>query len=387
MHTRQAVRRGSRQAMRVVIITALLLSVASSAWGDDTATFLLPAASTGAQSGIDASGVVLVEQSHTDGCSANDDCPPGHYCAGPGCDDPGECVLRPEMCYTLYAPVCGCDGRTYSNGCVAAAHGIRVAADDPCHEELVTFTVDHTAFLPLVMTNGEGPPPTATPTATFTPTPTAMPTAIPTATITPTPIPAGPQPPQRLSPSEGETLSTISPDFVVDNQHLDQPARTQVQVAADLVFSLPDVNFVTSAFRGISTVILLYNLQPGTTYYWRVCSGYDSRAWGPWSALWSFTTASEGTLPDAPTLIEPVNGSTVATLRPTLRWSEVAGADHYAVGIGETADGITAFLTGTTQFTPHSDLEPGSAYRWFVWARNGYGWGPYSETWNFRTED
>jgi hypothetical protein len=190
-----------------------------------------------------------------------------------------------------------------------------------------------------------------------------------------------------LSPSEGETLSTISPDFVVDNQHLDQPARTQVQVAADLVFSLPDVNFVTSPFRGISTVILLYNLQPGTTYYWRVCSGYDGSAWGPWSALWSFTTASEGMLPDAPTLIEPVDESTVATLRPTLRWSEVAGADRYAVGIGETADGIRAFLPGTTQFTPHSDLEPGSAYRWFVWARNGYGWGPYSETWNFRTED
>ncbi len=33
------------------------------------------------------------------------------------CQDP-----RPEVCAQFYEPVCGSDGRTYSNGCVACSH-------------------------------------------------------------------------------------------------------------------------------------------------------------------------------------------------------------------------------------------------------------------------
>jgi len=36
-----------------------------------------------------------------------------------------------------YKPVCGCDGRTYSNACVAAMHGQNIAYNGPCKE---TFT-------------------------------------------------------------------------------------------------------------------------------------------------------------------------------------------------------------------------------------------------------
>jgi hypothetical protein len=68
--------------------------------------------------------------------------------SGRGCDDglacfyaPGTCGKderggvcgpRPEICTFLYAPVCGCDGRTYPNHCDASRAGVSIVHRGAC---------------------------------------------------------------------------------------------------------------------------------------------------------------------------------------------------------------------------------------------------------------
>ncbi|SFQ47982.1 Kazal-type serine protease inhibitor domain-containing protein [Hymenobacter arizonensis] len=49
------------------------------------------------------------------------------------CIDPSK--INPEgMCTMQYEPVCGCDGKTYSNSCVANNAGVLTYTKGPCPE-------------------------------------------------------------------------------------------------------------------------------------------------------------------------------------------------------------------------------------------------------------
>lgn len=67
---------------------------------------------------------------------APQECGPGLYCAYKtqcgATDAGGTCTKRPTMCTKIYAPVCGCDGKTYASGCTAAVAGVSVAKTGEC---------------------------------------------------------------------------------------------------------------------------------------------------------------------------------------------------------------------------------------------------------------
>jgi len=47
-------------------------------------------------------------------------------------DATGTCAVKPEACIQLYQPVCGCDGLTHGNSCMAANAGTSVQYDGEC---------------------------------------------------------------------------------------------------------------------------------------------------------------------------------------------------------------------------------------------------------------
>jgi hypothetical protein len=71
-------------------------------------------------------------------CSTNEQCAQGEFCSKifGHCGESGLCEPRPETCvehgHVIDKPVCGCDGKTYGNYCLAAAAGVNVQSEGAC---------------------------------------------------------------------------------------------------------------------------------------------------------------------------------------------------------------------------------------------------------------
>lgn len=90
-----------------------------------------------------ASGAAAAEEKAAEikVCSQPTDCAKTEFCAKKDGDCKGEgvCKTRPEICFDLWDPVCGCNGQTYSNECYAAMAGTSVRYNGECRSADVLY--------------------------------------------------------------------------------------------------------------------------------------------------------------------------------------------------------------------------------------------------------
>jgi len=67
-------------------------------------------------------------------CTSNFNCLSSQFCKFKTgtCNGIGTCTAKPEACIMLYAPVCGCDGKTYGNECTANSNRVSVRRTGAC---------------------------------------------------------------------------------------------------------------------------------------------------------------------------------------------------------------------------------------------------------------
>ncbi|HKR05363.1 MAG TPA: C10 family peptidase, partial [Bacteroidia bacterium] len=124
------------------------------------------------------------------------------------------------------------------------------------------------------------------------------------------------QPPNLISPNDGQTMST---GFInCDWSDVGSATLYQIEVAYDYGFT----NIVYDVYNNLSQYGWNFS-NPNETYYWRARAQANS-IWSNWSSVWSFNTNVTTTQP--PNLISPNDGQTMVPGFINCDWSDVGGA-------------------------------------------------------------
>jgi hypothetical protein len=164
-----------------------------------------------------------------------------------------------------------------------------------------------------------------------------------------------------------------------------------VQVANDPSFIAGTFEFSTTRTleepgRELQRSVIRNNLDPSTTYYWRV--GVVLPQGINFTDPIAFTTApmDPARLPTELTLLTPQNNATAPSLMPTFSWVPLPGGDYYRLKL-INPDGTTLRTTSPLEepsYTPDEVIfVSGAVYTWQVKAHNSYGWSEYGTIWSF----
>ena len=136
------------------------------------------------------------------------------------------------------------------------------------------------------------------------------------------------------------------------------------------------------------TTLRVMDLEPNTTYYWRVAS-INGVGQSNWSEPFSFTT-SDGTLPvpAAPVLTMPENNAVDQDLGFYFFWDASSYASSYNFQLSKQNDfsELTKNETIDVNMYEISGLAPNTTYYWRVKAKNSTGESAFSNAFNFKTK-
>jgi hypothetical protein len=108
--------------------------------GCDGASYLNPCFAAFSGISVQHAGRCKNSGSSGNACGGFFSCPGGEFCrfgrdSGCGVSAPGVCTRVPPSCSREARLVCGCDGRTYTNECVAAMDGVSVRRSSECNPD------------------------------------------------------------------------------------------------------------------------------------------------------------------------------------------------------------------------------------------------------------
>jgi len=190
--------------------------------------------------------------------------------------------------------------------------------------------------------------------------------------------------PTLISPTNSSTLDTLIPRLTY-MRGTDPVSYTIILIADNPAFN-PVIRYTTSGGAiGPHQLRLFENLEPATTYYWRVQDVCGS-VYSPYAPTFAFTTGSGGVILPAPTLLSPAHGTVGAGEEVTLTWSSVTGAVGYQIWTRRVGIGGGGVSLAYTNSKVMSYLQPNTTYEWWVEAYNDYAYGAQSDSWQFTTD-
>jgi hypothetical protein len=196
-------------------------------------------------------------------------------------------------------------------------------------------------------------------------------------------IPSGIGVPSLTAPAPEVVLSTLNPTFSWQTI----PGATRYDLWIDKGTS--DTKVYEVSVTATSWTVPVGTLVAGQTYWWSVIAG-NADAWSKTGDIWNWSinrkfvlTANAVATIVVPTLLEPADGTTLATPSATLRWATVVAASWYRVWVGKGTSPSTSIAaywkdinnpgTGSTQqlVLPAGTLERGATYWWHIIAGTG----------------
>ncbi len=191
-----------------------------------------------------------------------------------------------------------------------------------------------------------------------------------------------PDVPVQFSPEKGaKKLATkVTVCWQTANKAIEY--HLQVSETPDFKTFIVDVNTIKDLCYEVE------KLKVGTEYYWRIAAINLGGSSG-FSPTWSFKTAP---LPPSSkiNLVNPSNNSSNLKLSVEFKWDAINGADLYNLLVSKDQD-FKDILYNSDVYNSNSktihNLPPLTKLYWKVRGENDGGFSPWSDTWNFTTED
>lgn len=191
-----------------------------------------------------------------------------------------------------------------------------------------------------------------------------------------------PEIPVQVSPEKGQRKLPTSVNICWQAANRAIEYHLQVSDAPDFKTLIVDVNTLKDLCYEVK------NLKVGKEYFWRIAAINLGGSSG-FSQTWSFITA-----PLAPSakinLVNPPNNATKTLVNIDFKWDAIEGADLYTLLIAKDQDFKEIIINNDKVYSNTKtiyNLPALTKLYWKVRAENDGGFSPWSDTWNFTTED